>query len=336
MRRTPRRFAGLGEILAHRDQNTSLGCSLRSRLFSCLDSTAPNITVIAAPTGFGKTTLLRSWAAQRPPESPLIWVSITETPQSVRALWELIFSAEHGSEGFLDAAGATIVIDSYENLGDMGPAVDDSIRAFAAGHPHTKFILSGRSASSLADPRHQMRGTLQLIGPTELALTLDEVRRLVAEELPTAPATVASSIYRDTSGLPLSVSAMIMALSSLDRIPSDHGVEWRALVASELSDEFSDPALLRFLQVTSTAPYFDTTLAQKLSKFHDVSDFISELEHLGFGSWNPHVHTRPVFQYVESLRLMFAAEFKSAHPKQFLRANSVTAKWFRGSSELRV
>ncbi|PYI37484.1 hypothetical protein CVS30_15175 [Arthrobacter psychrolactophilus] len=251
----------------------------------------------------------------------------------MRALWELIFSAEHGSEEFLDTPGATIVIDSYENLGDMGPAVDDSILSSAARHPHSKFILSGRSTSSLADPRHQMRGTLQLIGPSELALTHDEVHRLVAEELPEAPTAVASSIYRDTSGLPLSVAAMIMALSSLNRIPSDHGVEWRTLVSSELSAEFSDPALLRFLQVTSTAPYFDTTLAQKLSKFHDVSDFISELEHLGFGSWNPHVHTRPVFQYVESLRLMFAAEFKSAHPKQFLRANSVTAKWFRANSD---
>ncbi|WP_449373742.1 hypothetical protein [Arthrobacter psychrolactophilus] len=306
---------------------------MRSRLYALLDSAIPNLTVICAPTGFGKTTLLRSWAAQRSADSPLIWVTIDDAPESVPAFWEMISSAVHGSEEFFDAPGATLVIDDYDNLGGLGGAIDDSIRTFAAGHPQSKFILSGRSTSSLADPRHQMRGTLQLLGPNELALTLDEVRLLVARELPSASAPVASSIYRETLGLPLSVGAMIMALSSLDRIPTDHGVEWRALVSAELSDEFSDPALLRFLQVTSTAPYFDTTLAKKLSKLHDVSDFLSELERLGFGAWNPHIHTRPVFQYVESLRLMFAAEFKSAHPKQFLRANSVTAKWFRANSD---
>ena len=168
---------------------------------------------------------------------------------------------------------------------------------------------------------------------TDLAFSIEDIRLLVATHLPTASAPVAGSIYRETAGFPLAVSAMVLALASLEKIPANHKIQWRQLVSEDLTHQFSDPVMLKFVQVTSVAPYFDSTLAKKLSKIGDVAAFIDELERKGFGRWNPYATNRPVFTYVESIRTIFATEFKHAHPKQFLRANSVTAKWFRSNSD---
>lgn len=334
------------------------GGVLRTRLFPVLDARIPNVTVMTAPTGFGKTTLLRQWARQRQPNTPLIWVDLAKEPASVSAFWDEVVSAGRHTGGVtgtalkdlqeqislngdptaalsiaLQGTETTIVLDGYENLGGLGQSIDQGILDLAGRNPLIKFIISSCSLTALAQPRHQMRGAVQLLGHTDLALNLEDVSRLLAKYLPSAPSTVAGSIYRDTAGFPLAVSAMLMALDSLDRIPADHGVEWRALVAQDLASQFSDPLLIKFLHVTSVTPYFDNALGKKLSKFEDVAGFIDDLERKGFGSWNPYAHNRPVFQYVESIRLMFATEFERAHPKQFLRANSVTAKWFRANAD---
>ena len=58
----------------------------------------------------------------------------------------------------MDDAEATIVLDGYENVGSLGPALDRSILERAARNPLTQFIISTCSATSLTEPRHQMRG----------------------------------------------------------------------------------------------------------------------------------------------------------------------------------
>src|SRR3954447_5456725 len=97
---------------------------VRPRLFSELDAAVPNLTVISAPTGYGKSSLLRGWLAQRDPQRPLIELKLSEEPASLEEFWAKIQASQHWRAGTHDGAASdtlavVIVIDGYEHLGEL-------------------------------------------------------------------------------------------------------------------------------------------------------------------------------------------------------------------------
>lgn len=51
------------------------------------------LVVVAAPAGYGKTTLLADWASDRSDDAPVAWVSIDERDDDPVVLWSHIFTA---------------------------------------------------------------------------------------------------------------------------------------------------------------------------------------------------------------------------------------------------
>lgn len=77
---------------------------LRARLLERVDRSAARMLHVAAPPGFGKSTLLAQWAAGRPDPSRSSWVSVDADDRGTR-LWAAVLAALHPILGdALDAA----------------------------------------------------------------------------------------------------------------------------------------------------------------------------------------------------------------------------------------
>ena len=339
------------------------GAILRPRLLDLLDSDPAPVTVLQAPSGFGKTTLVRQWAAAaRPDDERLVWVPHTAAVESDRAFWTTVIACArrlgHLSPeradvvaGDLDAlddpvpvlrdllvgrAPVVLVFDAYEHVRDATARVDDDILRLTADLPNLRIVVTTRATTSLADPIRRLRGGVRLITEVDLQFTVDETERFLAEHAPAPVLAASADLHRDTRGYPLAIRAASLTLGSRAGIPARDSVEWRALVAQDLSAQLDDSVASEFVRDTAVAPYFDLELAQAMTGVEDAAAVVAELEWNGFGRWVPYRADRSVFQYVDSLRDAVRAEVAETDPDRHRRAAGIAATWLHDNLEHEV
>ena len=74
---------------------------LRPSLFARLDkSFEKRVTLVSAPTGFGKTTLVSQWLSQRQPDHPFLsaWVTLDEEDNDPLRFWRYVLQAIRQSD----------------------------------------------------------------------------------------------------------------------------------------------------------------------------------------------------------------------------------------------
>src|SRR5207244_3404656 len=78
----------------------------RARLLELVDRAMERkLTLVSAPAGFGKTSLLREWVHQRQAKSPIAWVSLDEGDNDQARFWAYVIAAlEAAQAGVGDAA----------------------------------------------------------------------------------------------------------------------------------------------------------------------------------------------------------------------------------------
>ncbi|WP_256793912.1 LuxR C-terminal-related transcriptional regulator [Terrabacter sp. Ter38] len=163
----------------------------------------PRLTLVSAPPGFGKTTLLASWAdAARTAGRAVAWVSLEGTEQQPTAFWSYVVSALDGAAPGVGAGALALlrsanppveavltlvlnelsarleevdlVLDDY-HLAD-GPAIADDV-AFLLLHlpPHVHLVISTRADPALPLARLRARGELAEVRAAGLRFTIEEV-----------------------------------------------------------------------------------------------------------------------------------------------------------------
>jgi LuxR family maltose regulon positive regulatory protein len=330
---------------------TPEGLVQRRRLFDLL-SGGPRLRVVAAPSGFGKTTLLRSWADARPPASRrVVWVALGGEVGTRREFWQLVATStvrsDVGHPGVattsatidvgddpltviaevLGAKGpTTLVIDAYENLRGLTGEIDDDLLRLLAAVPGLDIVVTTRASTKLTDDVLAIRGVVRMIGESDLRFTSDEVEQLLAMHAPHALGA-AERIVRDTHGYPLAVRAAAFALERSGSVPSFASTAWRRLVGEDLQSQIVDPKLIDFVLDTSVPPYFDRELAEQLAGVDDADAALAELAWNGFGRWIPYARDRPAFQYVESVRDVFRGRLRADHPDRYERDAGLAASW---------
>ncbi len=159
----------------------------------------PRLTLVSAPPGFGKTTLV---AASLDAATPVAWVSLDESDQRPEAFWTYVVTALntavpgtgagalpllHGAHPPIQSAlaivlnelsatsdGVVLVLDDY-HLAD-GPAIANDV-AFLLEHlpPHAHLVVITRADPALPLARLRARGDVVEVRAADLRFTLDEV-----------------------------------------------------------------------------------------------------------------------------------------------------------------
>ena len=185
----------------------------RPRLFSLLDEGRRRLlTLVSAPAGFGKTTLLSAWVQAQPPGNPLVaWVSLDEGDNDPLRFWSYVLTAldriqpgkYSGLVAYLQAKvrpsphqimtaclnrlseypePLIVVLDDYHLLADE--AVHTSLAAFIEHLPsHVCVMLSTRTDPPLPLARLRGRGQLLEVRADQLRTTPQEARAFLREVL---------------------------------------------------------------------------------------------------------------------------------------------------------
>lgn len=328
---------------------------VRPRLLAML-SHPRRVTVVAAPGGFGKTTLVRAWVDDLPAgHRSVVWVPFSVDVASRHDFWQLVVTsavragaitadeqrALLGAIEVLDDPVPTIarvlgdrdgggrrllVLDGYERLRDVTAVVDDDLLRIASADDGVDVVVTTRAPTRLSDEALVAGGSAHVIGEVDLRFDVHETEELLALHVPHA-VDRASDIVRDTGGYPLGVRAAAYALERRGEALRFDDAAWRRLVTEDLRSDIANPAMFGFVCDTSVPPYFDRDLAQRLAGTGDVDAILAELEWNGFGRWIPYAREQPVFQYVESVRDILLGQLRSEQPERYQRAAGLSAAW---------
>ena len=188
----------------------------RERLLSALDGAlATPLTLLSAPAGWGKTTLLSAWASQH--QAQVAWLSLDELDTSPTRFWLSLIAALRRCGSYAPGFGETAVallqspqppplvtclsallqeldgqeappapvvlmVDDYQVIDD--PAIHESMSIFLEHLPvHLHLILSSRVDPDLPLARWRVRGQMTEIRTTDLRFREGEASHFLGQML---------------------------------------------------------------------------------------------------------------------------------------------------------
>jgi LuxR family maltose regulon positive regulatory protein len=180
---------------------------IRHRLHEwLLGNAATRLTVVVAPAGWGKTTLLSHWAHDPEEQRNVAWVSLDEADDEPVRFWTYVLTAlgSHGIGGRALAAlgangldpvdlavplllnelesmpaGTALVLDDYHLLRD--PQLHESVEFLLAYLPPSlRLVIAGRADPPLPLARLRARGELTEIRVSDLTFSVAEAGEMLA------------------------------------------------------------------------------------------------------------------------------------------------------------
>lgn len=275
-----------------------LGTVRRRRLEEAVSGAvgAGRITVVSAPAGYGKTTLLRDWS--RGVDGVCAWLTVGRSADDPGGLYRGIVLALQGVAAGLHgpARGAVLALDPrpgrnpredydgviravgalteplvlvIDDLHRAGPGLDGGLLGslVESGPAALHLVLASRRDPALPLAASRLRGAIADIGPDELAFTLEETGELLSMHGLDGPAQ-APVLWKATAGWPVAL-AVGEAVGEAGRSPVDAffpepGRAFLAYVAEEVLAG-CPAALSDFVLRATTRDRIDAQLAIDLA-----------------------------------------------------------------------
>lgn len=333
------------------------GSVARERLLAQLDAipTFP-LTVVTAPAGYGKTTLLAQWVARRhaaQPHLPLAWLSLDESDNDPArfARHLAVALAQSGTtlrnvrRGIADLPQALVAATAQQSLilvlDDYHAITSESIHAalaeiIAAAPTGLHLVLASRNAPPFPLARLRARGELLEIGAGDLRFTTGETGALLAQRhgLTLEPAALAALDARAEGWV---AALQLVARSLQGRDADEQGAvitafdgEQRVLedyLVAEVLDRLPEIPR-RFLLATAVAGRLCADLAGALTGLGSeaASAILRDLERSVL-LVQPLDERRQWYRYHPLLADCLRARLRQEHPGELSRLHRAAARW---------
>ncbi|MCX5269439.1 LuxR C-terminal-related transcriptional regulator [Streptomyces sp. NBC_00199] len=213
----------------------------RERLQQQLRLAETRLTVVVAPAGWGKTSLLSGWASGPDEKRRIAWVSLDESDDEPVRFWSYVLTALHnagdaisaGPLQALDAAAVApvdlalpmllnelaasevahvLVLDDYHLLTD--PRIHEAVEYLVAYLPASlRIVIAARTDPPLPIARLRARGDLTELRAAQLRFSPDEATALVStvsgHDL---DETAAAAVWERTEGWAAGLQLAALAL----------------------------------------------------------------------------------------------------------------------------
>ena len=205
------------------------------------------LTLVSAPAGFGKTTLLAEWVAAVPTR-PIAWVSLDQSDNDPAVYWTYLITALHKIQPSLGERSLSLlqslqppsiesvlmtllneltaveedfvlILDDYHVLESQ--AIHHGI-AFMLGHvpPQMHLIIASRADPPLSLARLRSRGELTEIRVSDLRFTPDEAAAFLNERMGLKISAVeVSALEQRTEGWIAGLQLAALSLQGREDIP---------------------------------------------------------------------------------------------------------------------
>jgi LuxR family maltose regulon positive regulatory protein len=274
------------------------------------EAMARKLTLISAPAGYGKTTLLRAWATQA--THPVTWLSLSEAENDPIRFWTYVMAACHTIYTEVDPyifnqpqlsappplealltsfinrlarspQSFTLIIDDYHLISET--AIHRTIRLLLDQQPpQLHLILSSRSDPPLALAARRARGELLELRTVDLRFTTDEVAHWLTHMMHVSlPEPQISALTERTEGWIAALSLAVMSLQEsedgakqLAQFTGSHRYIIDYLLEEVLA--YQPEEIRNFLLATSCLERFTGLLCDALTERNDGQAMLEALE----------------------------------------------------------
>jgi LuxR family maltose regulon positive regulatory protein len=302
------------------------GVITRRRLLQFGRSASEPITLVSAPAGYGKTTLLQQWAPDT--GGPVVWLDPVETTDSGQ-LWRRITDA-------LSLQAVTLIIDDVHLLeGNRSTRLLKDALHLADDARH--IVIATRRDPILALHAARLAGKVREIRADDLAFDEGETRLfLTANNILVSPEQ-AHALWLHTEGWPAGLR--------LSTTPLSHGAHSDDAFATLLHGDtavgsylmgqalaYTADDLRIFLLQTAVSEFLDVELAQELTGRSDAA-LLLERVHYQPGFLHRLPGGRWPYRYHPMFRALLLAELMRSSPEELRRLSARAAAWFSKQGE---
>jgi ATP/maltotriose-dependent transcriptional regulator MalT len=318
------------------------------------------LTLVCAPAGFGKTTLLAQWA--RASGMPVAWLALDEGDDDPARFWRYFFAAlgTQGSDALEDASALfmsgvrveeamldllvndllaehsedrALVLDDYHLIGSE--EIHRSLWYVVEHLPDTfHLVLAGRTTPPWRLSRMRGRGQLAELGATDLCFGRDEAEAFLTRRmhLGLSPEEV-DALMANTEGRVAGLQLAALSLRSRTHHRREPGSTpgGSREVFDYLSEEVlsGQPEVIReFMMRTSVADRLSASLCEALTRHEDGQETLERFERANLFVF-PVDEERKFYRYHRLFARFLRERLQREHPEEVQELHLKAAGWYR-------